>query len=118
MPSGTCDPASRGQSTNAGTITGGDTQEVVVDYQYGWDGTSVRPDCVGPLNQVTVRNTSATVTYYAHFKGRRGTPLRLDMPPGFNQTYNKGQLGSRGFSTNTDLENAYITKDPNPPTTW
>ena len=114
MPVGTCDPASRGDTWNSGqlTIDGG---AVTVDYRYGWDGVSVRPDCVGPLNRVRVTNTTTDVTYYAHFKGRRGQPKVLEIPPGFVNTYNSGQLSSRGFEDNTDLEGLLITRSATPP---
>lgn len=119
MPAGTCDPASRGQTWNEGEmVQGTQPNHCSVRYRYGWDGVSVRPDCVGPLNRVQLQNFSTSLTWYAHFKGRRGQPRRLDMPPGFVATFNSGQLSSRGFTDNTDLETLYITLDPNPPTNW
>lgn len=115
MPGGTCDPASRGATFNAGELVEGPVQ---ITYRYGWDGTSLRSDatgCVGPLTRVTAVNTSATVTMYAHFKGRRGTPRTIVMAPGFNQVYTQPQLGNQGFTDNTDLENLIISNSPADP---
>lgn len=112
MAIGTCDPASRGDTFNSGELVQGD---VSVSYRYGWDGTSVRPECVGPLIRVRVVNNSATVTWYAHFQGRRGQWRRLDMPPGFTNTYGTQALTNAGFVDNTDLEGLYITTDLTPP---
>jgi hypothetical protein len=119
MPAGTCDPASRGDTWNSGQldIDGGDTRGgVSVDYRYGWDGVSTRATgCVGPLNRIRVRS-GASVVYYAHFQGRRGTWRRVQIDPGDNRTVGAAALTAAGFQDNTDLEGLYITQDPNPPT--
>ena len=110
---GTCDPASRGQQWN--TISESvDGDAVTITYEFGWDGTSVRPDCVGPLNSVVASNASQ-VTYYGHFQGRKGTWLRVQLDPGRTQTFNAQQLKRAGFNDNTDLEGLFITTNPNPP---
>lgn len=113
MPSGTCDPASRGQSFNEGELAV-DGGNVSVAFRYGWDGASVRPDCVGPLLRVVARNVSA-LTYYAHFQGRRGQWRRITLDPGATRTYTQAQLSSAGFADNSDLEGLYITISQDPP---
>lgn len=117
MPVGTCDPASRGDSYNEGSLA---IEGVVVTYRYGWDGTSTRdvePGCVGPLLYLSGTNTSTTTTYYAHFQGRRGTWRRVELAPGQTVTEDRPQrLSQQGFATNQDVEGLYITADPTPPT--
>lgn len=116
MPSGTCDPASRGASFNEGEFAV-DNNAVSVYYRYGWDGVSTRDTdvgCVGPLTRVVVRSSSE-FTYYAHFQGRRGQWRRIVLDPGVTRTYNQQQLSNAGFEDNTDLEGLFITRDPNPP---
>ena len=110
---GTCDPASRGAQWNV-ISESVDGDAVSITYQFGWDGTSVRPDCVGPLNSLTAVNNSAVV-YYAHFQGRKGTWQRVQLDPGVTKTYTAQQLKRAGFADNTDLEGLFITTDPNPP---
>lgn len=115
MPVGTCDPASRGELWNFGELVAGDVR---ITYRYGWDGVSTRDGpagCVGPLNRLRCQNLSATATWYAHFRGRRGQPRVVALTPGFDQTWTGGQLSSRGFDTNSDLENLRITDSPTPP---
>lgn len=119
MPTGTCDPATRGDAFNSGELAIEQSEAfprgaVLLSYRYGWDGVSVMPDCVGPLLRVRVENFTAA-TYYGHFKGRRGTWRRVTLNP--NEARNIGQqaLTNAGFTDNTDLEALYITQDPNPP---
>lgn len=117
MPIGTCDPASRGDTFNSGAMEIG---PILVEYRYGWDGVSVRPDCVGPLQRLRVTNQSPfgvwpAATWYVHMKGRRGQPKVFELPPGFTDTFNQTQLTNRGFVDNTDLEDLLITDSPTPP---
>ena len=113
MPIGTCDPATRGMAYNEGAQ---DSGPVKLTYRYGWDGVSTRETgCVGPLLRLTVQNLSATETWYVHMKGKRGQPQVFTLTPGFNATYNQGQLGSRGMDTNEDLDELHITQSPTPP---
>lgn len=114
MPEGNCDPASRGLTVNYGRFEV-DNGNVVIEYEYGWDGVSQRPDCIGPLERVWGRNTSGLM-YYVHFQGRRGTWRRVDLAPGATPSYTRQQLRQQGFEDNTDLEGLYITTDPAPPT--
>ena len=117
MPAGTCDPASRGDEWNEGaySVPLADGGVVSVTYQYGWDGVSVRPNCNGPLNSLSVQNTSTTLSGYAHFKGRRGHPRVIEIPPGFSRTFNQRQLSQRGIEDYSDLDNFYLTDSPDPP---
>lgn len=118
MPTGTCDPASRGDAYNEGQLAAGEAGEVVVTYRYGWDGVSTRETgCVGDVIYVSGTNNSATTTYYAHFQGRRGRWLRVELAPGETMTEDRRQrLRQLGFETNQDVEGLYITRDPSPPT--
>lgn len=124
MPAGTCDPASRGDAFNAGTLAGGINGEVSIDYRYGWDGVSVRPDCVGPLvngtgpttNRWAIRYVNGgQVTYYVHTLGKRGQPRRLTLAPGDSGTFTAAQASTNGYDTNEDLSSLYLSTDPNPP---
>lgn len=83
-------------------------------YKYGWDNVSIRPDCIGPLLSAVISNNNPE-TWYAHFKGRRDTWRKLEIASGASLPLNKGQLNSRGFQDNTDLENMTFSTDPNPP---
>jgi hypothetical protein len=124
MPIGTCDPASRGDVFNSGELAYG---PVRVQYRYGWDGTSTKETggCAGPLVQGTgvaanrwaikVDNTSTTETWYAHFKGRRGAPKVIDLPPNFSASFNVNQCSARGFTDSTDVEGLLITQSSIPP---
>lgn len=115
MPTGTCDPASRGQTWNEAEQTFGTAGSIT--YRYGWDGVSTKETgCVGPLNRVQVVNGNPE-TWYAHFQGKRGTWRRIVLDAGVSRSYTSGQLQSQGFIDNTDLEGLYLTTDPLPPTT-
>lgn len=112
MPDGPCAPINDGELA---LFNGA----VRVLYRYTWDGVSTRfgPDgCTGPVTRLQGINTTTNRTFYAHFKGRRGTPRVLEMPPGFNQTIsNRQQLINAGFDQATDLENLQITESLVPP---
>lgn len=117
MPAGTCDPASVGLTEWSGAQQVG---PCLIEYTYGWDGVSVRPDCIGPLTEVVVTNQSPigvwpAATWYVHLKGRRGSPKVLDIAPGTVDRIPRGQLVSRGIIDNTDLEGMRLTDSPTPP---
>jgi hypothetical protein len=87
----------------------------MLKYRYGWDNVSTRATgCNGPLLQADVVNGNPD-TWYAHFKGKRGTWRRITMNPGDSGTVTQAQLTSAGFVDASDLENLYITRDPAPP---
>lgn len=116
MPGGTCDPASLGYAYWETSQAQGPNGEVLVTFRYGWDGVSVKPDCVGPVSYVKGTNTGA-VTYYVHLKGRRGTVRTIALEPG--QTLEESRrpvLRNLGLETNQDVEGMAITTDPTPPT--
>lgn len=117
MPSGTCDPASRGQTYNEVTLASGNNGDVVVTYRFGWDGVSTfQTGCVGPLLYLSGTNNSETTTYYAHFQGRRGQWRKVALEPGETMTEDRPQrLRALGFDDSRDVEGLLITADPNPP---
>lgn len=116
MPEGTCDPASRGQAYNETSMAQGYNGEVQITFRFGWDGVSVRPDCVGPVTYILGTNNSTTTTYYAHMKGRRNNPITISLAPGeTKEETNRQRIRNLGLETNQDVEGLSITTDPNPP---
>lgn len=109
MPAGTCDPATRGAAFNEFEVDwfGG---AVLVRGRYGWDGVSVKPDCDGPLTQITGINTTPATTYFAWFKGKDGTARSITMAPGFNQTITNPQLRNQGFRNYSDVDGITVTE--------
>lgn len=113
MPEGTCDPATRGMAYNEIEQAEG---PVVIYARFGWDGTSIRPDCDGPVSLLRGTNTSTTDTWYAHFKGRKGTWITVSLAPGeVREVTSSGQLRQLGLSDRSDLDGLYITQSPTPP---
>lgn len=126
MPNVTCDPADRGIDPATGQpYTYWDAAQSfgangILSYRYGWDGTSQRDSdlgCVGPIIRAQVINGNPE-TWYAHFKGRKGTWLRLTLDPGVNRTYNTNQLRQAGFDDTTDLLDLHISLSPTPAASW
>lgn len=100
MPIGTCDPATRGEASNEETLQRG---TVLITVRFGWDGVSVRPDCVGPILSVRVFNATGNPSWWYKTVGKRGQPRSYEIPPGTNVTFNAGQASSRGYDTNQDF---------------
>lgn len=108
---GSCDPATRGQATNAKTLQSG---LALVDIIWSWDGVSVQPNCDGPL--ITVHGVNGdTVSHWLHFKGRRGQPKSIELPPGTNVTRNQAWLAQRGFDSVMDTVDVQLTDSADTP---
>ena len=89
----------------------------IIHYEFTHDGVSTQPECAGELNLAWARNNNPE-TWYAHFKGRRGTWKRIAMSPGFDNSGNpftRNQLRQQGFDDSTDMVDLTISKNPNPP---
>lgn len=119
MGTGTCDPASRGDSYNSQTLSMGNGQ-VTIDIRYGWDGVSVLPDCEGPLvngsgsgNVWAIRVTNNdSVSWWVHTIGKRGQPRNIQFTPGSVTTYTKNQAASNGYDTISDFAELTLTTSP------
>lgn len=115
MPGGTCDPASLGYTFWETSQAQGPNGEVLVTFRYGWDGVSVKPNCIGPVSYVKGTNTGS-VTYYVHMKGRRGNPVTISLAPGETKEEDRRQqLRNLGLNTNEDIEGLTITDSPTLP---
>lgn len=106
MPTGTCDPATRGDAFNAVTLElplPNQSGSVLVDIRFGWDGVSVRPDCDGPVSRIRTRN-NGTQTAWALLPGKKkGNPwVRID--PGDDLIVTaQAQLNNLGLTNYTDV---------------
>lgn len=108
---GSCDPATRGQATNATTLQSG---LAFVDIIWSWDGVSVQPNCDGPL--VSVHGVNAdTVSHWLHFQGRKGQPKTIELTPGFNVTLTAAQMKQRGFDSFADTVGVQLTDSASTP---
>lgn len=112
MPVGTCDPASRGEASNAVTIeerapdgTGG----ILVDVRFGWNGTSVRPNCDGPVSSIRARNTSGQPAWASLPLKKRGDTW-IQLAPGTDvTTTSQGQLRNLGLENYSDVAGVALT---------
>jgi hypothetical protein len=111
MPTGTCDPASRGQTYNEMALeypapdgSGG----VLVDARYGWVGVWVRPDCNGPITFLRTRNTSG-MTAWVNLPNKKKPPLWVQIDPGTDTTITAaGQLRNLGLESAVDVRGVQI----------
>jgi hypothetical protein len=116
MPLGTCDPASRGDAFNQSTqevpLPDG-SGSVLIDCRFGWDGTSVRPNCDGPVSSVRTRNTG-TSTAWALLPNKKRAPLWVQVDPGTDVTITqKGTLSNLGLSNYVDVQGVgFVFADP------
>jgi len=77
--------------------------------RYGWDNTSVRPACDGPVQQVRVRNTSA-MTAWALLPAKKRGSLWVQGDPGTDvNTTNTNQLRNQGLDTASAIQGVGIT---------
>jgi hypothetical protein len=119
MPSGTCDPATRGDPYNVQTLSMGNGQ-VTIDIRYGWDGVSVRPDCDGPLvngtgtgNVWAIRVTNNdSISWWVHTIGKRGQPHNIQFTPGSVTTFTKTQASNNGYDSISDFSDLTLTTLP------
>ena len=111
MPSGTCDPATRGQTFNTMELAAGNGQ-VVATIRYSWDSVSTRATspvgCDGAVKDIRVRNLSA-VSYWALLPAKKAGNPWLEIPPGTDVTSQGGQLNSLGLATYSDCAGVTIT---------
>lgn len=118
MALGTCDPAAYGRSYNTLNILV--ANDVQIEIRWNWDGTSVYPDCDGPLvnggggaDRWAVRATNnGTVTYYAHTTRRNGQPATYQIDPGQVRTVTAAQASNSGYSTISDFNDLTLTTTP------
>ena len=107
MPTGTCDPASRGEPYNTVTLempAPNGTGSVLIDIRYGWDGVSVRPNCNGPVSRLRTRNTSTQPAWALLPLKKRGDTW-VQIAPGTDVTVTAaGQLSNLGLSTYADVQ--------------
>lgn len=116
MPTGPCPANWTGQLWFPVDASRPELGGVEIRYTIKHDGTSTRETggCMGTVTDLGARS-SATVTMYAHFEGRKGTPRTITIEPGFDNLanpYTKGQLNSQGFSDSTDVEGLVINTTP------
>jgi hypothetical protein len=122
MPTGTCDPASRGNTFNT-TIMAVANGKVEIIIRWGWDGVSVLPDCEGPLVNgtgggnvwaVQVTNND-TASWWVHTVGKRGQPRNVEFTPGSVTKFTKTQASNNGYDSYSDFSSLVLDQDPNPP---
>jgi hypothetical protein len=106
MPSGTCDPATRGEASNQITLEEplpDGSGVVVIDVHYGWDGSSVMPNCDGPIQSIRTRNTG-TQTTWCVLPDKKKPPLWVKIDPGTDVTITaKGTLNNLGLTKFSDI---------------
>ena len=109
MPNGTCDPATRGDAFNIMELAAGSNASVVVTVRYGWNGTSVKPNCDGPVKDLRVRNTGAA-THWALLPAKKNGDLWVAIPAGTDSTISSpGQLANLGLSNYSDVAGVQVT---------
>lgn len=106
MPTGTCDPASRGEAYNTVTLEfplPNLSGAVLIDCRWGWDGTSTRPNCDGPVQSIRTRNTG-TETAWAMLPNKKKPPQWVAVDPGTDVTITQqGQLNNLGVTKYSDV---------------
>lgn len=123
MPTGTCDPASRGQTFNT-TIMARGNGKVEIVIRWGWDGVSVLPECEGPLvngtgpveNRWAVQVTNSdTTSWWVHTVGKRGQPRDYEFAAGSVTKFTRAQAANNGYDSYSDFSALTLDQDPNPP---
>lgn len=106
MPIGTCDPATRGATYNELTIerpAPNSSGSVLAEVHYTWDGTSVRPNCNGPVIFIRTRNTS-NMPAWANLPAKKRGSTWIQIDPGTDvTTTSAGQINNLGLSTAADI---------------
>jgi hypothetical protein len=121
MPTGTCDPATRGDAFNSSTLSRGNGQ-VTIDVRYGWDGVSTRATgCDGPLVNgtggaanrwaVQVVNND-TVSWWVHTVGKRGLPHNYEFTPGSTTQFTVQQASNNGYDSISDFAELTLSTSP------
>ena len=106
MASGTCNPASRGDTFNSVTIeehAPNFSGSILVDVKFGWDSVSIRPDCDGPVASIRLRNTS-TQTAWADLPNKKRGNRWVAINPGTDATTSQAnQLRNLGLENYADV---------------
>jgi len=85
------------------------TGSVLIDIRYGWDGTSVRPNCDGPVSYIRTRNTSNMIAWALLPNKKKGAAW-VQIDPGTDTTITAaGQLNNLGLSNQSDVQAVGIT---------
>jgi hypothetical protein len=106
MGNANCDPASRGEAHNQVTLQKG---PVLVDIIWDWDGTSVYPNCDGPVRSLHTTNTSSS-TVWAVLPNKKKAPQWVQIDPGTDVTTTAaGQLSNLGLSNYSDVAGVGIS---------
>jgi hypothetical protein len=104
---GTCDPATRSDTYNQITIQEplpDGSGSVLVDVHFGWDGTSVRPNCDGPVSYLRTRNTGTSAAW-AWLPGKKKGATWVQIDPGTDVTVTaKGTLNNLGLTNFSDVQ--------------
>lgn len=106
MPIGTCDPASRGESSTLFDLHRNVEGVGVVRIRgdYGWDGVSTKlTGCDGPLNSLRISN-AGVVSSYALLPNKRKGDKWVEIPAGTNDVaISAGQRNNLGVENYSDV---------------
>ena len=107
MPSGTCDPASRGatfKQFNMEIRLPNNSGSVLIECRHGWDGVSTyATGCDGPVTFIHTRNTG-NQTAWALLPDKKKSPLWVQLDPGTDVvTSAQGQLSNLGLTNASDV---------------
>lgn len=107
MPKGSCDPGP-GNVNTLELAKGNGTVSITVHY--GWDGTSVVPNCDGPIVDIRLRNLGNDTWIVQLPNGR----LAKNRPilPGTDQTFTGAQAASIGLETAADIAGLTLVPAP------
>jgi hypothetical protein len=100
MGRGNCLP-SPGEQFNTEDMYRGNGDVHAVVY-WGWDGTSVYPDCDGPIDHINVSNTGTGTWRCLLPNKKRGNPW-IDIPAGFSDSISGNRLSQLGLTVRTDV---------------
>lgn len=118
----TCDQTARGLAYNTTSLSSTLPDGTVVTFtiRWTWDGSSVWPDCDGPLangsgsgNRWAVQATNTgTVPIYLHTVRRNGSPAVYTLPAGQTATATAAQAAANGFASYADFGDMTLTLAP------
>lgn len=107
----TCDPVARGIPFNTMAIS---KKRATVEIRFGWDGTSVPPDCDGPVTYLRVTNTASSPRYVWLPEKKKGDK-HIVIPPGADITMTPEQLADEGLTLFQDCAGVGLGDTPTPP---
>lgn len=108
MTKGSCDPGVGNHNSTELDKAAGAVKLIVV---WDWDGTSVYPNCDGPVVSVETVNTT-TDTYYAHLPHKTKGLTAVAINPGTDTTLTGNQLRQAGLDTYSSLLDLVIDQSP------